>query len=405
MNRLNQTFVRKVAEPGRYGDGRGSYGLALRVQPRANGGVAKSYTQQLRGPGRILYTLGLGSAEHMTLQQAREAAMDNARRLRSGEEIHKTRTAPPALSRVTPTFHKAMETYIVKRRSEWKAGSRTEVKLRAGLTRYCDPLMELPVNVIVRGHVRDVLEAIPSDLIATRNKTRAYLRDVLSYAVYMEWRTDNPVDDSFKTSRAKTQHHRALPPHEIAGVLDKIEASVGWPHLTLALRFLALTCVRPNEALGARWSEVDMATRTWTIPAARMKQSVEHRVPLSGAALDVLRRAADLSDGSETVFPSATGKMLNTSRLTEAFRRCEIDAVPHGLRSSFRDWAGMAAIQRDIAEQCLAHRVGSEVELAYRRTDYFLQRAVVMERWAAVVEGREIAGEVVQFTDATQKVS
>ena len=133
----------------------------------------------------------------------------------------------------------------------------------------------------------------------------------------------------------------------------------------------------------ATWNEIDLDAATWTIPAARMKNGLVHRVPLSTAALDVLRRARELADSSGLLFPSQRSKVMADSAISKLLRENNVGCVPHGLRSSFRDWAAEKSdVPREIAEHALAHIEGSAAELAYRRTDYFERRRGLMEAWA-----------------------
>ena len=137
-----------------------------------------------------------------------------------------------------------------------------------------------------------------------------------------------------------------------------------------------------------RWEEVDIEAATWTIPADRIKAGREHRVPLSGAALAVLTDAHELSGGEGLVFPSPRGKALSDATLGKLMRDRGIAAVPHGFRSSFRDWCGETGIAREVAEACLAHVVKDRSEAAYARSDLLDRRAEVMDRWARYVTGK-----------------
>ena len=133
---------------------------------------------------------------------------------------------------------------------------------------------------------------------------------------------------------------------------------------------------------GAKWYEVDLEGPTWVIPAERMKAGKEHRVPLSRRALAVLNEARELSDSTSLIFPSATGRMLSDSTLSKLLRESEIDAVPHGFRSSFRDWCGDTGVDREVAEASLAHVGKNQVEAAYARSDLLERPHTVMEQWA-----------------------
>jgi integrase len=153
----------------------------------------------------------------------------------------------------------------------------------------------------------------------------------------------------------------------------------------LAFEFLILTAARSGEVRGALWSEIDLTERTWTIPAERMKADVEHIVPLSDAALDVLKRArVHKEDGNDLVFPGTRhGKPMSDMTLTKICRDAEIDAVPHGFRSSFRDWVSEETdFDRDVAEMALAHTIANPVEAAYRRGKLLQKRRKLMNLWA-----------------------
>ncbi len=162
-----------------------------------------------------------------------------------------------------------------------------------------------------------------------------------------------------------------------------------------ALEFAILTAARSGEVRGAIWEEIDLEAGTWTIPASRMKMSREHRVPLSEAAV-VLLKSLPRQAGSSFVFWAARGGMLSDMSISAVTRRMEVDAVPHGFRSSFRDWAAeVTAYPSDMAEMALAHTVGSKVEGAYRRGDLFEKRRRMMADWADFIAAPRTAGGVV----------
>ena len=382
--RLSQAFIKGVKQPGRYGDGRGSYGLSLVVRTSADGGLSKSFVQQLRRVDRSTVNLGLGSTETRTLQQARETASDNYRRLRDGEEVRQPRGLP--LAKVMPTLREVTERWFEVSRKNWK-GEDTERLTRQRLENHVAPLLDARVDRITRQHILDALLGIQA--APTRDRVQKYIRGIMGHAVLREWRLDNPVDDALRaalSTKRLSKHHKALACAEIADALAKADAQPGWPFVPLALRFVALTATRSGEVRGARWDEFDLDARIWHVPAVRMKAAKAFDVPLSLPALAVLRRAEELADGSGLVFPSTHGTVVDGGRLSEAMRLCG-DATVHGLRSSFRTWAAEEGIERDVAEMVLAHALGTSTELAYKRTDYFQRRIDVMEQWAAVVEG------------------
>ena len=157
----------------------------------------------------------------------------------------------------------------------------------------------------------------------------------------------------------------------------------------LAFEFLVLTAARWGEVRWAEWPEIDPAGGMWTVPGTRMKTKREHRVPLCGRAKEILEEARPLEDGAaRLIFTREGGKPLGSGRLRKLLRWNGIAAVPHGFRSSFRDWAAEETDHpREVVEAALAHVVKNKVEAAYRRTDLFERRRVLMEDWAGYLAG------------------
>ena len=191
-----------------------------------------------------------------------------------------------------------------------------------------------------------------------------------------------------------TVHHRALPHARVGAALDAVRVCDAWEGYRLVFEFLVLAAVRSGEARGAVWSEIDLDSATWTLPAERMKFRVEHQVPLSSRALSVLRCAHDsevLRDARRRggcpalVFPSSLGRLIQARSLSALLKDLGIGAVPHGFRSSFRDWCGETGVDFAAAEHCLAHTVGTQVTKAYARSSLFNIRVKVMEDWAGYV--------------------
>ena len=180
------------------------------------------------------------------------------------------------------------------------------------------------------------------------------------------------------------EHHRALDYQKVPAALGKVRLSTAHLLTKLAFQLLVLCAFRSGEIRFADWSEIDWESATWTIRASRMKAGKEHRVPLSDQAMKLLRRAWIWAGGYDaiTMFPSPRGKALSDSSLSLLFRRLEIQSVPHGIRSSFRDWAVETGKDWTLAETALAHRLGTSVEMAYARTTLCEQRRVLMQQWA-----------------------
>ena len=184
------------------------------------------------------------------------------------------------------------------------------------------------------------------------------------------------------------RHMRALPHGEVSSAIETVRASRARPVVKLAFEFLVLTATRSGEVRGALWAEIDQDEGAWIIPAPRTKGNREHRAPLCRRVLEILEEARALGRGSPLVFPGLHGKPVASTALSELLRELEIAAVPHGFRSSFRDWAAEETDHpREVVEAALAHRVRNQVEAAYRRTDLFERRRRVMEDWAAYLAG------------------
>ena len=377
--RLSATFVRNVNSPGRYGDGHGGHGLSLLVKPAACGGLAKSWSQAIRPDGKTT-SVGLGAYPVVTLAAARERAIENARAVAEGRD-------PRRRVQRVPTFAQACEAVIAIHAEHWK-GDRNEREWRSSLRDYAMPkLGGRRVDAITTDNVMAVLLPIWSTKRITAQRLRQRIGAVMKWAVAKGYRQDNPAGDAIAAAlpnnRVATKHQRALPHAEIGAAVKRVRESGGYHGTVLAFEFLVLTAARGAEVRGARWAEIDRAGAVWTIPGERMKAGREHRVPLSPRALEVLDQAAVRFGGDDPVFPSPTGKVANHSLMATLLRELEIDAVPHGFRSSFRDWAAECTdAPREVCELALAHVNSDRVEAAYRRTDLFEKRRELMGAWA-----------------------
>ncbi len=238
--------------------------------------------------------------------------------------------------------------------------------------------------------VMEVLLPIWSTKRETARRVRQRISAVMKWAVAQGYREDNPAGDAISAALPKNgvrrQHQRALPHAQVVDALARVRASKAHRATALAFEFLVLTACRSGEVRGARWDEVDAAAATWTVPATCVKSKLEHRVPLSGRAVAVLDEAREIADGSGLLFPSPTGRVLSDSTLSKLLRELGIGAVPHGFRSSFRDWAAEKTdVPREVCELALAHVNSDRVEAAYRRSDLFDRRRDLMNQWAAYV--------------------
>ena len=217
---------------------------------------------------------------------------------------------------------------------------------------------------------------------------RQRIRSVLEWAVALELRNDNPCDRVLPVLGSQNDivtHHRALPHKEVASAITTVRASgSAQAAVKLAFEFLVLAAARSGEVRLATWDEMDTTERVWTISAERMKAKREHRVPLCGRALEILDVARTLANGNRLVFPMPSGKAISMSTLPKMLDYHGVAAVPHGFRSSFRDWAAERTDHpREVIEAALAHVVQNKVEAAYARSDLFERRRRLMDDWAA----------------------
>jgi integrase len=179
---------------------------------------------------------------------------------------------------------------------------------------------------------------------------------------------------------AKVKHHQALPWNEVGKFMKNLGAAEGMG--ARALEFAILTAARSGEVRGATWAEINLEGSEWNIPGERMKAGKDHRVPLSAPAVALLKALPRMA-GIEFVFPAPRGGQLSDMTLTAVLRRMGVQAVPHGFRSTFRDWVSeTTSYPREVAEMALAHTIGNKVEAAYRRDDLFPKRVLMMSDWA-----------------------
>ena len=381
--RLSATFVNTVNVPGRYGDGRGGHGLSLLVKEASTGGASKSWAQRIHLDGRAA-NVGLGAYPVVTLARARQKALANARIVSEGRD-------PRDRTSRAPTFEQAVETVITIHAENWKGGGKSAAQWRASLRDYAVPKIGAKhVDRISTADVMDVLLPIWSTKRETSRRVRQRIGAVMKWAVAQGYRDDNPAGDAISAvlpkNSVRRQHQRALPHAEVAEALQRVRASRAHRATALAFEFLVLTACRSGEVRGARWDEVNDNTATWTVPPERMNAKLEHRVPLSGRAVAVLDEARELADKSGLVFPSPTGRVLRDSTLSKLLRELGIGAVPHGFRSSFRDWAAERTdVPREVCELALAHVNSDRAGAAYRRIDLFERRRGLMAAWAAYV--------------------
>ena len=380
MNALTPAVLRAPLSPGMYADGNGLY---LRVDDSG----ARRWVQRIVFRGKR-HSLGLGGFPTVTLREARHAAYENKRAVQEGRDPFASRRA-----HAMPTFREAAAAVIALRRPVWQ-NAKHAAQWTATLETYAFPVMgHLPVGTITVADVLRVLTPIWTTKAETARRLRQRIRTVLNWAVAHQFCEQNAAGDALEAVlpriSALKRHHRALPYAEVPQALQTVLASSSSASIRLSFAFLVLTAARSGEVRYALWEEIDTQSRTWTIPASRMKAAREHRVPLSGRAIEDLRAAAELNGGGGLIFPSpVTGGPLSNNTHRQMLADLGIAAVPHGFRSSFRDWAAERTdASHAVMEASLAHVVANSTEAAYFRSDLFEKRRTLMDQWAEYLLG------------------
>ena len=270
-------------------------------------------------------------------------------------------------------------------RPTWR-NPKSAAQWEASLRNYAFPAFgHIPVDRITSADILAAVHPIWNTKRETARRTRQRISAVMKAAIAAGHRNDNPAGDALTAALPRggptQKHQRALPHDQVAAALATVRASNAYPSTKLAFEFLVLTAARSGEVRLMTWDEVHLDTGLWIVPAERMKALREHRVPLSAGASAVFADAAHLRDG-DLVFPSVTGRPMSDATLSKLIRELGIDAVPHGFRSSFRDWCGDSGQPRELAEAALAHTIRNKAEAAYARTDLLDRRRAMMEAWS-----------------------
>ena len=385
---IHKLTVRKVdtAGPGKYEDGGG---LRLVVSPTG----AKKWVLRYASQGKRR-EMGLGRYPDVGLADARTQALQGRRQVATGVDPIEARRVIPE---TRPVFTTCAARYIRAHRHSWRNAKHTRQWVRT-LKTYARPVIGATrVDAIETEDMLRILSPIWNTKTETAKRVQGRIENILDFAAAHHYcdpwhpaRWRGHLDKLLpKPSRVKrVTHHPAMPHPEVAAFLGELSGTRSVS--ALALQFLILTATRTSEVLQAQWVEVDRPGALWTIPASRMKTRREHRVPLSDAALAVLDELPHMP-GHPYVFRGARyGRPLSNMALLQLMRHLGYGAagargpcVPHGFRSSFRDWSGeVSSFPRDVAEMALAHVVENKVEAAYRRGDLFAKRRQMMQAWA-----------------------
>lgn len=391
---LTATFVKNITKPGKYFDN-SRYGLFLRIDNTGR----KYWVQRIVISGKRR-EIGLGNFPLVTLSMAREQAVENKRKAYLGGDP----LAEKRKSKMDTDFASVVEKYLEAKLAEFRS-EKHKKQWRATLDTYAVPVIgHRAVETIDVTDIVSVLKPIWEEKTETASRLRGRIEKVLSWATVNELRFgDNPArwkgnlsEVLPKPSKVTTvKHHPALAQKDTGRWWADLAGRDGMS--IKALQFAALTASRSGEIRGMIWDEVDFEACHWTIPPARMKARRQHRIPLTASMVTLLQDIPRL-EGSPYVFFGAKAGMLSDMALSSVMRKmhkADLDkggagyfdaksgspAVPHGLRSTFRDWAAEQGYDHHMAELALAHNVDSMVVRAYRRTDALERRRKMMEAW------------------------
>ncbi|MFP3344375.1 integrase arm-type DNA-binding domain-containing protein [Halomonas sp. SIMBA_159] len=391
MGKLTTKGVQKLvreSNPGMTNDGDGLY---LKI---GKGGGA-SWIYRFRWNSK-LRDMGLGSYVDIPLSEARDLASEQRKLVKQGIDPLSAREQKADTEARPVTFTHCAARYIQSHRRSWRNAKHARQWVST-LKTYVRPVIgNLPVEDVTTQDILKILTPIWTAKNETAKRVQGRIENVLDFAAANEYR--DPVNPArwrghldkllAKPSRIqKVNHHPAMPYDEVATFVSSIQAynSVS----SKALQFLILTTTRTSEVLNAEWHEIDIGKATWQIPAARMKANREHRVPLSKQAMELLKGLPRVK-GNSFIFPGMkAGRPLSNMSLLQFMRGLGYgpngergNYVPHGFRSSFRDWTGeVTSYPRDVAEMALAHTIENKVEAAYRRGDLFEKRRAMMQDW------------------------
>ena len=401
---LSALEVSRLSEPGAYAVG-GVPGLQLQII-----GAAKSWVLRV-WVGEKRRRMGLGSFPGVTLAQAREKARQNRSKIDEGIDPildrQQAKSALRAAQAKAVTFADACQMLIDAKSDEWKNAKHLQQWTNT-LQTYAYPVIgKLLVADVTQTHILAVLNPIWRTKTETATRLRGRIEQVLDWATVRGYRTgENPARWRGRLDKllpkpekiSKVVHHPAVPLMDMNTFMPALRERAGLA--ARALEFQILTAARSGEVRAATWSEIDFQEAVWTVPAEHMKAGKEHRVPLSDQALAILQKLPRI-EGSDLIFTAPKGGKLSDMSLTSVMRRMNREEVPHGFRSTFRDWASERTNHpREVVEMALAHAIENKVEAAYRRGDLFTKRIKLMQSWAAFCDVAPGGASVVQLEKA-----
>ena len=382
-----------TTKPGRFGDGAGLY---LVVSPRG----ARKWVYRFTFGGKVTET-GLGSADTVSLAEARDKARDARKMVEAGENPIEARRRAASAEAGIPTFGAVADALIAAKESEWR-NEKHRAQWRTSLKEFAAPLRCRPVDEIDTAAVLAVLTPLWQVKRETASRVRGRIEAVLDAAKAQGHRSgENPAAWRGhlahllpKRGKLTRGHHAAMDYRDVPAFIAQLRGCDAIA--AMALEFCILTATRSGEVYGARWSEIDMADEGLDCASFENEGGSRASRPSIRARARDPRKARRCHDG-HYVFPSPRGrKSLSHVSMAKVMRRLQIDgATVHGFRSAFRDWAGNEThFPREVAEAALAHVIGDKAEQAYRRGDALEKRRALMEAWAGYCELKDIGNIV-----------
>jgi integrase len=403
-----------LEKPGRYADGQGLYFRTL--------GLARAYWVYRYRAGGKEREMSLGPYPELSLEKAREkhvaerkaVVVDKADPLADRRAAKAAKAAAVVMAN-TPTFGDCADAYLASHEAGWRNPKHRD-QWRMTLTEYCKAIRDTPVDQVDAKAVLKVLEPKWKKVPETASRLRARIEAVLASAqVKGHINADRPnparwkgwLDQMLPNPKKvgeRRGHHAAMPYEDLPAFMARLAETPGVA--AKALAFTTLTAARSGEVLGATWDEIDFDDATWTVPASRMKMQKPHAVPLSDAAVAILRAQEAVRGKNPYVFPGARPRQpLSIMAMTMAMRRLGVGHLTvHGMRSASRSWMADNGVEFELAEACLAHAVGNAVVQAYQRSSMLERRRPVMQAWASFLTGEGDATKVVALNGRRKRL-
>ena len=436
MGKLTQAKLReKLKKPGRHGDG---HGLFFRVVDETKAYWVYRYRVAVDGRSRER-EMSLGAYPELLLAGARaKHAAERAKVLEKADPLAEKRAAKASAAAPaptgTPTFGEIANDYMATHKASWRSAKHLEQWVQT-LAKYSGPIRDKPVDEIDTAAVLAVLKPLWTRVPETGSRLRGRIETVLNAARslgHIEANRANParwkghLDNLLPNPKkiGERAHHAAMPYAALPAFMEKLKATPGVG--ARALRFVILTAARSGEVFGMTFDEVELDVPkngsaatwpgpTWVVPGSRMKMGKQHDVPLSPAAIAILRDQLETRGPKQTcVFesPVAQGSKvhrdgahqpLSPMALVMLMRRLGAGVTVHGMRAAFRSWCADTGVAFEVAEACLSHAPGNAVVQAYQRSNMLERRRPVMAAWSNFLEGKVEAAKVVAIGGAKRR--